>query len=48
MHKKWRDEDFIPDEADIEGPWRGVDEVLADENLLSEDEVRELIRVGKD
>ena len=40
--------DFIPEEVNLDEPWRGKEEVFPDDNLCSFADVRELIKVGKE
>lgn len=48
LHKEWREEDFVSDEADKEAAWIGEDEVLIDTNVISATKIKELIWVGMD
>ena len=40
--------DFVPDEVNLDEPWRGEQEVLADDNLDSFVDVKKLIKFGKE
>lgn len=43
LDREWTMEDFVPKEVNLDEPWRGEEEVLADDNLDSFVDVGELL-----
>lgn len=48
LNREWTMEDFVPQQINLDEPWRGKEEALADNNLDSFVDVREFLQVGKE